>query len=60
VVWREGWLREVTPTVSVVVIATQGEPILVGSTDVTRPPLGLIQLYAARVAMELTRRDAKP
>jgi hypothetical protein len=59
VVGREGWLRDVTQTVRVVVIATKGEPILLVSTDVTRPPTGIIQLYAARFPMELALRDAK-
>jgi hypothetical protein len=57
VVWRDGWLRAVTHKVRVVVVATKHEPILLVSTDRTLPPAAIIQLYAARVPLELTLRD---
>jgi hypothetical protein len=60
VVWRDVWLREVTGNVRIVAIATQGEPLLLVSTDLTLPPAVMIQLYAARFPMELTLRDLKP
>jgi hypothetical protein len=61
VVWREVWLREVTPQVRVVVIATKGDPIMLVSTEVTLPPEAIIPLYAARfpMEMELALRDLK-
>lgn len=59
VVWRDVWLRDVTCKVRVVVIATQGEPILLVSTDPTLPPAAIIQLYAARFPLELALRDLK-
>jgi len=59
VVWRDVWWREVTHKVRVVVVATKHEPILLVSTDLTRPPAAIIQRYAARFPRELTRRDLK-
>jgi hypothetical protein len=58
-VWREVWLRDVACKVRVVVIATQGEPLLLVSTDITLPPAVIIQLYAARFPLELSLRDLK-
>ena len=43
VVWRDMWLRDVTCQVRVVVIATEPAPILLVSTDLTRPPAVIIQ-----------------
>jgi hypothetical protein len=59
VVWRDVWLRDVTCKVRVVVVATQGEPILLVSTDSCLPPAVIIQLYAARFPLELAVRDLK-
>jgi hypothetical protein len=59
VVWRDVWLRDITPKVRVVAIATKGEPILLVSTDMTLSPAVIIQLYAARFPLELTLRDLK-
>jgi len=55
--WRDGWWREVTHKGRVVVVATTQEPILWVSPDLTLPPEAIIQLYAARVPLELTRRE---
>jgi hypothetical protein len=43
-VWRDVWLRGVTAKVRVVAIATKHAPILLVSTDVSRPPTVIIQL----------------
>jgi hypothetical protein len=59
VVWRDMWLRDVTPKVRVVVVATTRAPILLVSTDLTLPPAAIIELYAARFPMELSLRDLK-
>jgi DDE superfamily endonuclease len=59
VVWRDVWLRDVTPKVRVVVVATKRAPILLVSTDLTLPPAAIIVLYAARFPMELSLRDGK-
>jgi len=59
VVWRDVWWRDVTHKVRVVVVATKHEPILLVSTDLTRPPAAIVQRYAARFPRELTRRDLK-
>jgi hypothetical protein len=59
VVWRDVWLRDVTPKVRVVAIATTGDPLLLVSTDRTLAPAVMIQLYAARFPLELTLRDLK-
>jgi hypothetical protein len=59
VVWRDVWLRDVTPKVRVVVVATKREPILLVSTDLALSPMAIIQLYAARFPIELTLRDLK-
>lgn len=59
-VWRDRWRRDVTCQVRVVVIATAPVPILVVSTDLTLPPAVIIQLYAARLPMELSLRDLQP
>jgi hypothetical protein len=59
VVWRDGWGRALTHQVRGVVGATTQEPILWVSTDLTRPPEAIIQLAAARLPRELTRRALK-
>ena len=59
VVWRDVWLRDVTPKVRVVVVVTKREPILLVSTDLSLPPAAIIALYAARFPMELSLRDMK-
>jgi hypothetical protein len=57
VVWRDVWWREVTGKVRIVALATQGEPLLLVSTDLTRPPAVMIQLDAARLPLALPLRD---
>ena len=51
--------RNVTPKVRVVVIATNGDPILLVSTDGTLLPEVMIQLSAARFPLALSLRDLK-
>jgi hypothetical protein len=58
--WREGWLRDVTPKVRGVAIATPGAPLLGVSTDRSLAPAVMIQRYAARVPLELTLRALTP
>jgi hypothetical protein len=59
VVWRDVWVHDVTQQVRVVVVATKREPVLLVSPDLALSPMAIIQLYAARFPLELTRRDLK-
>jgi len=59
-VWRDMWRRDGTWQVRGVGSATAHAPILVVSPDLTLPPAGSIQRYAARLPMELSRRALKP
>ena len=51
---REVWLRDVTAKVRVVVVE---RPFLLACTDLTRTAPQSLELYAARVSLELAIRD---
>ena len=53
------WLREVTPQVKVVVIATQADPIILLSTNLTLTAGQIIEIYAGRFSLEIAIRDLK-
>jgi len=59
IVTREVWIRDVAQKVRVVVIKTNGRPVILLSTDLTLCPEMLIQIYALRFALELSLREAK-
>lgn len=53
------WIRDVSQKVKIVVIATQGIPIILVSTDLTLTAEQIIRIYSARFSIELTIRDLK-
>ncbi len=60
IVKRYLWIRGVTlQKVMVVVITTQGKPIILLSTDLTLTPKEIIQIYGMRFSLEISIRDAK-
>ena len=59
VVMREVWLRDVTAKVRVVVVEGVERPFLLACTDLTRTAQQILELYAARVSLELAIRDLK-
>ena len=60
VVTRYLWIRGVTTQkVMVVVIKTQGEPIILLSTDLTLSAREIIQIYGMRFSLEISIREAK-
>jgi DDE superfamily endonuclease len=56
---RDVWLRDVAQKVRVVVLEGAQEPLILVSTDLALSALQIIDLYGARFAIELTRRDVK-
>lgn len=59
VVVRDVWLREVKQKVRVVVIATKEKPLVLVSTTLAFTAKQIIEIYAARFALELSIRDLK-
>jgi hypothetical protein len=56
---RDVWLQEVTEKVRVVVIEGIKEPVLLMCTDLTLSARAIIEIYAARFAIEEIIRDLK-
>lgn len=59
VVVRDVWLRDVLQKVRVVVVEGVTRPVLLACTDLTWSAQQIIEVYAARFAVEITIRDLK-
>lgn len=59
VVVRDGWLRDVTEKVRVVIVEGTTRPVLLACTDLTLTAQQILELYAARFSLELAIRDVK-
>ena len=56
---RDVWLRDVAQQVRVVVLEGGKAPVILVSTDPSLSALQIIEIYGARVSIELTIRDLK-
>jgi hypothetical protein len=59
VVTRDMWLRDIKQKVRVVVVQTNGEPVILVSTDLTLSPEEIIEIYSSRFSIEIAIRELK-
>jgi len=59
VLTRDMWLRDIKQKVRVVVVQTNGEPVILVSTDLTLSPEEIIEIYSSRFSIEIAIRELK-
>jgi len=59
VLTRDMWLRDIKQKVRVVVVQTNGETVILVSTDRTLSPEEIIEIYSSRFSIEIAIRELK-